>query len=61
MFISNAYRILLCITHTHIFGPNSWEKSFNFLFQFFIYLYLETKPIIVLQGIILHLDIIIAF
>ena len=34
---------------------------FNFLIQLFLYLYLETKPIIVFQGIILHMDIIIAF
>ena len=56
------YRILPYIMHTHIFGPNFQEKkkSFNFLIQF-LYLYLETKPIIVFQGIILHMDIIIAF
>ena len=34
---------------------------FNFLIQLFIYLHLETKSIIVFQGIILHMDIIIAF
>ena len=28
--------------HTHIFGPNFQEKTFNFLIQFFIYLYLGT-------------------
>ena len=49
--------------HTHIFGPNFQEKNFgfNFLIQLFIYLYLETKLIIVFQGIILHTDIVIAF
>ena len=34
---------------------------FNLLIQLFIYLHLETKSIIVFQGIILHMDIIIAF
>ena len=43
--------------NTHFFGPNFREK--NILFQFFIYL--ETKLIIVFQGIILHMDIVIAF
>ena len=33
----------------------------NLLFQFLLYLYLETKPIIVFQVIILHTGIIIAF
>ena len=33
---------------------------FNFLIQLFIYLHLETKPIIVSQSIILHTDIVIA-
>ena len=50
--------------HTYIFGPNFHEKEishFNFLIQLFTYLYLETKPIISFQGIILHMDIIIAF
>ena len=39
------------------------KKSFIliFLIQFFIHLYLETKLIIVFQGIILHTDIVIAF
>ena len=49
---------------THIFGPNFQGKKisrFNFLIQLFIYLYLETKTIIVLQGIILYIDIVIAF
>ena len=50
---------------THIFAPNFQEKKknfcFNFLIQLFIYLYLETKPIIVFQGIILRTNIIIAF
>ena len=50
--------------HTHVFGPNfQEEKSFALIFKFslFIYLYLETKPIIVFQGITLHTDTIIAF
>ena len=34
---------------------------FNFLIQLFIYLYLETKPMIIFQGIILRKDIIVAF
>ena len=48
--------------HTHSFGPNFQEKIFcvNFLIQFFN-LYLETKLIIVFQGIILQTDIVIAF
>ena len=43
LFVS--YRILLCIMHTHVFGPNfQGEKifCFNFLIQFCIYLYLDT-------------------
>ena len=44
--------------HLH-FGPSfQGEKSFNFLIQLFIYLYLETKLIIIFWGIILHTDII---
>ena len=50
---------------THVFGPNFQGKKkifrFNFLIQFFIYLYLETKPIIIFQGIVMHTDIVIAF
>ena len=54
--------VLSCILCTHVFGPNFQEKkSFNFLIQLYSYLYLETKPIIVFGGIILHMDIIIAF
>ena len=34
---------------------------FTFLIQLFIYLYLETKMIIVFQGSILHADIVTAF
>ena len=47
---------------THISGPNFQEKIFHFniLIQLFTYLYLETKPIIVFQGITLHTDIIIS-
>ena len=37
------------------------KKKPFILIQFFIYLYLETKPIIIFQGIILHTDIILAF
>ena len=48
--------------HSHVSGPDFQENifHFNFLVQFFIHLYLETKLIIVLQGIILHMDIVIA-
>ena len=48
---------------THVFGPNFEEKifRFNFLTQVFIYLYLETKLIVIFQDIILHMDIVIAF
>ena len=57
------YHILPCIMCTHIFGPNFQEKifCFNFKIQCFIYLQLETKPIIIFQGISLHMDIIIVF
>ena len=47
--------------------PRFWPKlsgkifHFNFLIQSLIYLYLGTKPIIVFQGIILHMDIVTAF
>ena len=34
------------------------KKSFNFLIQFFN-LYLETKPILIFQSIILHMDLLI--
>ena len=37
------------------------QGYFNFLIQLFIYLYLETKLIIIFQGLILHTDIIITF
>ena len=50
------YDAVLC------FWPKlSGKKSFDFLIQYFIYLYLEMKLIIVLQGIILHTDIVFAF
>ena len=45
------------------FWPELLEKKsfhFNFL-NSIIYLYLETKPITVFQGIMLHNNIIIAF
>ena len=43
--------------HTHVFGPNFQE---NFFFnQLFIYLYLQTKPIVVFYDIILHTDIVL--
>ena len=48
--------------------PMFWPKlsgkkifRFHFLTQFFTSLHLETKPIIMFQGMILHTDIIIAF
>ena len=47
---------------THVFGPKFQENfCFNFSIQLFIYLHLETKPIFVFQGIILHTDTVIAF
>ena len=53
-------RDLLCIVHTHVFGPNFPEK--NVAFQFFHSMfYLYIKPMIIFQGIILYMDIIIAF
>ena len=55
---------LPCVLRTHVFGPKFQEKknrSLYALIQFFLYLYLETKPIIVFQVIILHTGIIIAF
>ena len=49
--------------HSHVFGPNFQEKIFHFniLIQVFIYLYIETKLIIVIRDIILHMDIVTAF
>ena len=48
--------------HTHIFGPNFQEKkAFILSFNSIIYLCLETKLIIVFQGIILHVDNITVF
>ena len=47
--------------------PCFWPKlsgkkifHFNFLIQYVIYLYLETKPVIIFQGMILHMDVYIA-
>ena len=53
--------MLPCIMCIHIFGSNFQEKifHFNFLIQLFIYLYLETKLIIIFQDIILHMDIVL--
>ena len=59
----------MCIMGSHVYRTplvlaQSFRKKifhFNFLFQLFIYLNLETKPIIVFQGIILYVDNIIAF
>ena len=47
--------------YTHVLGSNFQEKifHFNFLIQLFIYLYLETKLIIIFQDIILHMDIVL--
>ena len=59
--VYNALPWTIC---THVFGPNFQEKKsffFYFLIQLFIYVYLETKPMIIFQGIILHMDIITAF
>ena len=48
--------------------PCFWPKlsgekifHFNFLIQLFIYLYLETTLMITFQGIVLHVDSVIAF
>ena len=52
------------VEHTPMVLDQTYRKEvfcFNLLIQFLIYLYLETKPIIVFQGIILCMDIIIAF
>ena len=35
--------------------------DFNVLIQLLVYLYLETKPMIIFQSIILHTDTVIAF
>ena len=59
----------MCIMGSHVyrtpmFLAQIFRKKFfcfNFLIQIFIYFYLETKLIIIFQGIILHTDIIIAF
>ena len=59
-----VYNTVSCIMHTHIFGPKTFRKKifgFNFLIQLFIYLYLETKLIIVFWRIILDMDIVVAF
>ena len=56
------YHILPCIMCVHIFVPNFQEKIFhlNTFNSIFIYLCLETEPIIIFQDIILHMDIVIA-
>ena len=42
--------------------PHFWPKlSGKNLLNSFIYLYLETKPFVISQGTILHMDIVIAF
>ena len=57
-----TYHILPSVMCTHAFVPNFQEKkSFILVFNSIIYLYLETKLIIIFQGIILHMDIIIYF
>ena len=54
--------MLLCIMHTHILGPNfQGKKSFVLIFNSIFCLYLETKLIVISQGIILYTDIIIGF
>ena len=70
-FRKKKYCTLLCIMCSHvyctptflaqIFRKNLKISHFNFVIQLFVYLYLETKPITVFQGIIFHTDIIIAF
>ena len=58
-----VYNALLCIC-TPMFLAQTLRKKifcFNFLFQFLMYSYLETKPIIVFQGAVLHVDIITSF
>ena len=52
-----GYNVLLCIMCTRILGEKIFH--FNVLIQLLIYLYLETKPIIIFQGIILYMDIVI--
>ena len=49
--------------HSRVWPKLSGKKifCFRFLIQLFTYLYLETKLIIIFQGIILHLDIVTAF
>lgn len=44
-------------------AQTSKEKifCFNFFIQLLIYLYLETKAIIIFQGIVFHMDIVVAF
>ena len=47
-----------------MFWAQTFRKEifhFNFLIQLFICLYLETEPIIIFQGIILHMDIILTY
>ena len=48
------------VGHTPMVLDQTYRKEvfcFNLLIQFLIYLYLETTPIIVFQGIILHTNI----
>ena len=64
-----TYCVLPHMTHSHVeyiptFSAQAFRKKIfclHFKVQLFIYLYLETKPIIIFQDIILHMDIIIAF
>ena len=53
------YNVFPCIVCTHVFGPNFQEKKiFILIFKLIDYIY---KLIIIFQGIILHIDIVIAF
>ena len=54
------YNMLPCIMCTPLMAQTFKKKIFHFniLLQFFIYLHLETKPVIIFQGIILHMDIV---
>ena len=49
-----------CVKCAPTFLAQIFRKKSFYFFNSFFYLYLETKPSIVFQGIIFHMDIIIA-
>ena len=55
------YNVLPYIMRIHIVGLNFQEKKFHFNFLIQFLFTFKNKLIIVFQGIILHMDIVIAF